>query len=131
MNDISPPERSLAALLAELTRETASLFRHEVQLARSELAEKVRRAESGLVLAAIAAVVLLVAFEALTAAAILGLATRLDGWASALIVGGVLAVAGALVLAKGLANLRRDNLTPRRTLDSLKANTRWAKEQLP
>jgi hypothetical protein len=131
MNDVTPPERSLTALLAELTRETTTLLRSEVQLARTEITDNIRRAGSGLALAAAAAVVLLVALQTLAAAAVLGLATAIDDWAAALAIGAVIAVIGIAMLIRGLTNLRRDSLTPRRTLDSLRAGTRWAKEQLP
>ncbi|HLO76874.1 MAG TPA: phage holin family protein, partial [Magnetospirillum sp.] len=75
-------------------------------------------------------VLLLVAVGTLAAAAILGLAQVVQPWLAALIVTAVLAVAGIVILANGLANVRTDRLKPRRTMDSLRDNTRWAKEQL-
>jgi len=55
----------------------------------------------------------------------------LDDWLAALVVGLVILLAGAGFLARGLANLKRGNLTPKRTIDTLRANTRWARDQLP
>lgn len=124
------PERPLTALFSELTQETMSLFRKEIQLARSELTDKARQAGRGAVEIAAGAIVLLVALGALTAAAILGLSQVVQPWLAALIIGAGLAVVGGIVVAGGLSNMRSGNLAPRRTMDTLRDNTRWAKEQL-
>ncbi|MGE5514794.1 MAG: phage holin family protein [Bacteroidota bacterium] len=129
MADITP-DRPLTTLFSELTQETMSLFRKEIQLARSELTDKARQAGRGAAEVAVGAVLLLVAVGALAAAAILGLAQVVQPWLAALIVAGVLLVIGGIVVANGLSNVRTGNLAPRRTMDSLRDNTRWAKEQL-
>lgn len=124
------PDRPLSSLFTELTRETATLFRNEIRLARTELADKARQAGRGATEIAVGGVLLLVALHALAAAAILGLALVLDPWLAAVIVALVVAAAGGLILARGLVNIRSDRLAPTRTMDSLRDNTRWAKEQL-
>jgi predicted phage tail protein len=121
---------SLTRLFSALTRETANLFRQEIALAKTEVAEKVGQARSGLIATVAGALVLFVALQALVAAAVLGLANALSPWLAALIIGIVIAVIGAGVLAKGISSLKGENLAPKRTMDSLRANTRWAKEQL-
>ena len=131
MNEISPPERSLSGLFTELTRETATLFRQEIQLAKVELAEKARQAGSGAVITGVGAAFLFIGIQAVVAAAILGLAKVLDDWLAAWVVGCVVLLAGAGLLARGLANLKRDNLTPKRTIDTLRATTRWARDPSP
>lgn len=123
-------ERSLASLFTELTRETGTLFRQEIQLAKTEITEKVGQAGSGMAATAAGALILFVALQALVAAAILGLATRIEPWQAALAIGLAVAVVGGVVLAKGIASLRGNNLKPRRTIDSLRANAHWAKEQM-
>ncbi len=131
MNEIRTPDRSLGGLFSELTQETTTLFRQEISLAKAEMTEKVRQAGAGIAALAAGAVLLLIAAQALVAAAILGLATTLAAWLAALIVGAALLLAGGIAVARGVAALRRENLTPRRTLDTQKANTRWAREQMP
>lgn len=123
-------ERPLTTLFTELTQETVSLFRKEIQLARSELTDKARQAGRGATEIAIGAILLLVAVGALAAAAILGLSLVVQPWLAALIVAGVVALIGGILVAVGLSNVKSDNLAPRRTMDSLRDNTRWAKEQL-
>lgn len=124
------PDRPLASLFSELTRETASLFRNEIRLAKTELAGKARQAGRGATEIAVGGVLLLVALHALAAAAILALALVLEPWLAAVAVAVVVAVAGGLILARGLVNIRSGRLAPQRTMDTLRDNTRWAKEQL-
>jgi hypothetical protein len=53
-----------------------------------------------------------------------------EPWLSALIVALAVALVGALLLSKGLSSLKGHNLKPQRTIDTLRGNARWAKEQL-
>lgn len=124
------PDRSLGSLFSELTRETATLFRQEIRLAKAELADKAKQAGRGAAEVAIGGLVLFVALQALAATAILALANVVQPWLAALIVAVVLALIGIVVLARGLANIRSESLAPTRTMDTLRDNTRWAKEQL-
>ena len=132
MNDgyYSGPERPLASLFTELTRETATLFRQEMQLARTELTEKVGQAGWGLAATVAGGLLLFVAVQVLAAAVVLGLATRIEPWQAALLVAVAFALVGGAVVAKGIANLKGRNLAPRRTIDSLRDSTRWAKERM-
>jgi len=60
---------------------------------------------------------------------ILGLGQLLPLWLSALIVGLVVAVVGYGVLQSGVSALKRANLTPQETIETLKEDAEWAKEQ--
>ena len=97
-NDLAS-EASMAELVRQLSDQTTLLARQEVALAKAELAEKGKRAGLGAGMFGGAGVAGAYAVGALVAAAILGLATAVDGWLAALIVGLVLAaVAGLLAL---------------------------------
>lgn len=124
------PDRPLSSLFTELTRETASLFRQEIRLAKAELSDKARQAGRGAAEIAIGGVLLFVALLALAATAVLALMNVVQPWLAALIVAVVVGLIGIVVLSKGLSNVRSGNLAPKRTIDSLRDNTRWAKEQL-
>jgi uncharacterized membrane protein YqjE len=92
-------DQSMGELVRQLSDQTTALVRAEVELAKAELAEKGKRAGIGAGMFGGAGVVGLYAVGALTAAIILALATAMDGWLAALIVGVVYAaVAGALAL---------------------------------
>lgn len=129
MNEIHP-DRSLGSLFNELTRETSTLFRQEIQLAKAEVAEKARQAGTGAAMAAAGGLILFVALIALVATAIIALSYVMEPWLAALVVTVVVAVIGGIVLAKGLSNLKGDNLAPRRTIDTMRANAQFAREQL-
>ena len=50
-------------------------------------------------------------------------------WLSALLVGGALAFAGYSMLQKGLADIKRTDIIPTRTVETLKDDVQWVKEQ--
>ena len=92
-------DASVAELVRQLSDQTTLLARQEVALAKAELAEKGKRAGLGAGMFGGAGLVGAYAVGAFVAAAIIGLATAVDGWLAAVIVGLVLAaVAGVLAL---------------------------------
>jgi xanthine/uracil permease len=122
--------RSVASLLGALSHETSALLRNEIELARSEVAQKMARAGMGIAETATAGLIMFVGFQAMVAAAIIGLSYVLEWWLAALVVGIVIMAIGAILLSRGLSNLRGEGLTPSRTIATLKDNTAWAREQL-
>jgi len=121
-------ERSVSELTKELLRDVSELVRRELDLAKAELAEKARPLGAGIGLAAAGAVLLLVALGALTATAIIALATTLATWLAALIVTIVVAVAGTTVLLVGIRVLRRGAPpVPVETVESVKEDVAWVK----
>jgi uncharacterized membrane protein YqjE len=109
------------------------LVRQEVQLARVELEQKASRIAGALTTVGTGGLVTYVGALALVAGLILLLAdlAGIDAWISSLIVGGVLAIAGYVMLQGGLRRLKQTDLTPRRTVETLKDDVQWAKEQRP
>jgi len=121
----------LGELFSELGNELTALMKQEVALLRSEMSENVRRAgkNAGFLVAGIA--LGYAALLALIAAIIIGLyEAGLPGWVSALIVGLVVAGTAYLLIQRGLNDLKKQDLVPRKTIDSLKEDQEWAKEQL-
>jgi MFS family permease len=82
-----------------------ALVHKDVEMAREEIASKAKRVGIGAGMFGAAGVVALVALGALTAAAILGLAIVVPGWAAALIVGVVWAIVAAAIALAGKKNL--------------------------
>ncbi|GGM66931.1 phage holin family protein [Dactylosporangium sucinum] len=92
--------RSTAELVKLAAEQMSTLVRDELKLAQAELAQKGKRAGVGVGMFGGAGVVALYGVGALIAAAILGLATVLPAWLSALVIGVVLLViAGVLALS--------------------------------
>jgi len=124
-------DRSIGELFGQLSQDMTLLFRQEVQLARAEMSEKISQVTGNLVSVVAGGFVAYVGALALVAALILGLheAADISPWVSALIVGALLAGAGYLMLNRGLKELKRVDLAPRRTVETLKDDVQWAKEQ--
>jgi len=123
-------DRSLGDLFAELSRDTGTLVRQEVELAKTELTASLRRtgADAGITAAggALAHAGLLV----ILAAIVLGLTEMgLPPWLSALIVGGSTILAGYVLAHRGLTRLRRTSITPTQTIETLKENATWTTRQ--
>jgi MFS family permease len=92
-------DRPAPELVKDLSTQLSTLVRQELELARLEMTEKGRKAGVGAGMIGGGGLLALYGVGALVAAAILGLATVLDGWLAAIIVGVVLlAIAGILAL---------------------------------
>ena len=120
-------ERPVAALLSDLTNETSALIRQEVALLKAELSEKLSRTGQGAGALAAGGLIAFSGWLVLLAAAVLGLANVVAPWLAALIVGLVVVALGAGLLFVGKSRL---DLVPRRSLDSLRTDTVWVRDQL-
>ncbi len=124
-------DRSLGDLFAELTHETSTLVRQEVELARVELGQKVSRVGKDAASLAVGGALAYAGFLALVAAVILGLGEAgLPWWLSAFLVGAVIAGVGYYLLDRALSAMKQADVVPRRTAETLKENREWAKEHL-
>ena len=122
-------EPSVAELMGELSQDISLLVRQEFQLARTELGEKVSHVGASLGTVVLGGFLAYLGGLALVAALILVLndVAHISPWVSALIVGAVFAIGGFVAVKGGLAGLKRVDLTPRRTLDTLKDDLQLAK----
>ena len=128
MND--QRDRPLGELFSDLGRQVSTLVRREMDLARVELGDRASRLGRDSAMAAAGGAILHGAVLVLLAAAVLGLMEAgVDGWLAALIVGVVVGVIGAVVLRSGVAAIQRDGAQPSRTVESMRDNIEWAKEQ--
>jgi len=121
-------EASIAELVKQLSEQTSRLARQEVELAKAELTEKGKRAGMGAGMFGGAGLFGLYALGALTAAAILALATAVAGWLAALIVAVVYgAIAGVLALTGRNKVAQATPPVPEQATESVKEDVRWAK----
>ncbi len=97
-------EPSLGELFASLARDTGNLVRQEVQLAKTEMTQKVTGLGRD--------------------------AGMIPLWLSALIVGLVVVAIGYFLIQRGRSGLSQADLTPRETIETLKEDTEWAKDQI-
>jgi hypothetical protein len=94
-------------LVRRLSAQLSELVRRELELARTELTAKGKRAGAGAGLAGAGGVVALFGVGALVAAAVAGLATVVPVWLSALIVGIVLLVVAGVLALVGRSRLQK------------------------
>jgi MFS family permease len=121
-------EASIAALVKQLTDQTSRLAHQELELAKSELAQKGKRAGIGAGMFGGAGVLGFYAFGALTATAILGLATAVDGWLAALVVAVVLGALAGVLAITGKTKVRQATPPiPEQATESVKEDVKWAK----
>lgn len=98
---------SVASLVQDATSQMNQLVRQEVRLATLEMQAKGKRLGLGSGLAGAAAVIAFLGVVAMLAAAILGIAVVLPGWAAALIIGGGLLLLAAIAGLIGLRSIRK------------------------
>jgi hypothetical protein len=124
-------EASLGDLFSDLVRETSTLVRQEIQLAKAELTESATEAGRGIASLVVGGAVAYAGFLAVLAAIILALAEAgVSWWLSALIVGVVVLVVGYILISRARSALQPANLMPRRTIETLKEDKEWAQEQI-
>lgn len=123
-------EQSVPELMRQLSDQTATLVRQELELAKAELTVKGKRAGLGAGMFGGAGVFGLYALGALTAAVILVLSLAMAGWLAALIVAVVYgAIAGGLALS-GKRNVQRGvPPVPEQALETVKEDVDVAKQR--
>lgn len=123
-------DASLGDLLKQLSEQTTTLVRQEIDLAKAEVTQKGKQASAGAGVLAAAAIVGLLALGALTAMFIALLDTAMATWLAALIVTVVYgAIAGALAVV-GRGRLKAATpVVPEQTVETVKEDVEWAKTQ--
>src|ERR687894_566887 len=99
----SKEDRSLGELFAELARETSTLVRQEVELAKTEMSQKASEVGKDAGLLGAGGAVAYAGFLAIMAALIIGLGQLIPLWLSALVVGLVVGGIGYALMQKGLS----------------------------
>ena len=123
-------ERSVATLLSDLARDFSLLIRPEVALAKAEASEKVGQLGMGVGMMAAGGFVAFAGLIVLMFAGVYALSLVMEPWQAALIVGGVVTLLGLVLVFVGKSKLSADKLAPQRTIQSIKDDARWAKEQV-
>jgi hypothetical protein len=126
------PDRdaSLADLISRLSDDVTALFRQEVELAKLETKQEAARAARAGALLGAGAVLGLVTVLLVAWTAAWGLSEVLPIWLAFLVTAAVFgALTGALV-AVGRKRMAEVDLTPRRTLDSVRQDTQVLSDRM-
>lgn len=123
-------EPELGDLLKQLAKDSSALVKQEIALAKAEINHEVRQTANGVVKVAMAGALAAVGGLVLTAFLVLLLGELLDNyWVSALIVGVVFSIVGALFALAGMKRFR-DVHGPEATLATLKEDRDWARAEV-
>jgi uncharacterized membrane protein YqjE len=123
-------ERGMGELVKNLSGQMSTLVRQEVELAKTEMAEKGKKAGVGAGLFGAAGVAAILMFGSLTALVILALATAIPAWAAALVTTVLWgAVAGALALVGRTKMRELGTPVPEKTVETVKEDVQWLKNR--
>ena len=122
--------RSLGELFSDLARETGTLVRQEVELAKTEMTQKATRVGKDVGFLAAGGAVAYAGFLGILAAIAIGLGQLgVPWWLATLLVGVVVAIVGAVLVQRGLSALRQEQIAPQRTVTTIKEDVEWVKAQ--
>ena len=121
-------QESVSELVKQLSDQTSRLARLEVELAKAELTAKGKQAGIGAGMFGGAGIFGLYAVGALTATAILALATAVAAWLAALIVTVVLGCVAGVMALQGKSKVQQASPpVPEKATESVKEDVQWAK----
>lgn len=124
-------DQSFGDLFKQLSEQTTTLVRQEVELARTELKEKGRSAGVGAGLIGAGGLLGLGAFGALTAMLIVLLAMWMDAWLACLIVTAVYGIGGAILAMAGKRKVQQASPpVPEQTIETIKEDVQWARTRI-
>lgn len=138
-SDPTTPSTSIPGLLRELRDDAGTLLKQQVTLAKVELKENVSRLGGHIAKIAVGGVVTLIGATVLLIGLgqLLGVLLEAAGmsedtaqWLGPVIIGLIVAVIGWSLLSKAKKALARDNIAPRQTIETLKADQQWAQNKL-
>jgi Putative Actinobacterial Holin-X, holin superfamily III/PUCC protein len=131
MNENRPMEnRPLGDLFGDLASDMSNLVRQEVALAKLEVTQKAKYLGRNVGYLVVGGAVAYAGMLAVIAAIIMLLDKVMPAWGAALLVGVVVAGIAWLMIGKALTALQQADLTPRETVETLKEDATWAKQQI-
>ena len=127
---IQKDERSLGDLFSELAADTGVLVRQEVALAQVEISAKATRVGKQVGYLAVGGAIGYAGVLAIMAGIIMGLSYFIPAWAAALLVGALVGAASFFLISSAIERLKNTNLKPEETVESIKEDAEWLKNQV-
>ena len=128
---VEPPDTRLRPLLNQLAQDSAALVKQEINLAKAEVRATVKQTTAGATRIAAGAAVGGMAGLVLTAFLVLLIGDLLGNyWLAALIVGLAFALVGGVLVMAGIRRLRTTSVAPERTMETLREDAVWAKQEV-
>ena len=125
-------DRSLGELFGDLSRQLGTLIQKEIQLAKTEMTARVTTVGRDAAMmgagGALAYAALLIGLMAI--AFLIADLFDSSAWLGFLIVAVIVGVIAAVLIQRGRAELQRTDLAPRQTIETIKEDAEWAKQQV-
>ncbi|HVL53117.1 MAG TPA: phage holin family protein [Vitreimonas sp.] len=129
--DAQRDDRSLGQLFGDLSRQLGTLVQKEIQLAKTEMTTRVTTVgRDAAMLGAGGALAYGAMLIALVAIALLLVELGVTPWLAFLLVAVVVGVIAAVLIQRGRSELQKTDLAPRQTIETLKEDAEWAKQQV-
>jgi len=122
--------RSMGEVLQDIVANIQEIFRSEFRLAKAEIQEEAHKIARSSIPMGIGILLAPYALGFLLLAAVHGLATVLDAWLAALIVGVTVLVISLILISAGRKRLKQVKVVPEKTIGTVKENFQWAKSQI-
>jgi len=122
-------ERAISEVLQDIIRNIQDIVRSEVRLAKTEVREEAFKAKSAGLLLGAGALTAIFATGFLLLTIVYALATVMPPWAAALAVAAITGLIAAGLLSAGRSNLKQIHASPQRTVETLKENVEWMRQQ--
>lgn len=122
--------KPLGDLFGDLASEVSELVRKEVALAKLEVGQNAKKIGRNVGYLVIGGAVAYAAMLAILAAAIMLLDNVMPSWGAALVVGGVVGAIAWMMIGKATAALKTAEVTPQQTVETLKEDAAWVKQQI-
>jgi len=122
--------RSVPEVLQDIVGNIEEIIRSEFRLAKAEVKEEASQAAPPLKMMVVGAGIGFYALGFLLFTLMMGLATMVATWLAALIVGAVLGVIALVLITTASKRLKHVNKVPERTIETMKENVQWAKNQI-
>lgn len=123
-------ERPLTELVSDLSEKSGLLLKQEIQLAKTEVDEKIDRIKADVAAIAVGAAVAYLGAAALVAAMIIGLSHVMPAWLSALLVGAAISITGYVMVNRGNRGVQEESAALEKTTSSIKKDIRMVKESI-
>lgn len=130
VHEYSTPEPTLGELFTDLAGDLSTLVRQEIALARAETIETVRTATRSSAMMGVGGALAYAGLIVLLLAIAYLLGEVMPLWLATLIVGIIAAAIGGGLIMAGKSRMANLSVVPERTVESIKEDAQWAKEQV-
>jgi uncharacterized membrane protein YqjE len=119
----------MSAVLQDIVANIQEIFRSEFRLAKVEIREEAAKLVKSSIPLGIGILASLYAIGFLLLAAVHALSLVVDPWLASLIVGAAVLLIAVICINVGRSRLKQVKVVPEKTVQSVRENVQWAREQ--